>query len=187
MSNLNELSSSVQNLAKQYKGVIEVGEFLASLGSLDNLACEIEARVEKAKQAETAKTEQLHKIEAAVAEQAATHDSNIKIARERAEKIVAEATDSAERVLSDARERATEIDAGARARLEAHDGEFQRLTDSIDALNAEIGQARGVLAETFGRRVSFTWQDHPAATFTLNPGEDPLEAAEHLLTAIADI
>ncbi len=48
-------------------------------------------------------------------------------------------------------------------------------------------KARGVLAETFGRRVSFTWQDHPTATFTLNPDEDPLQAAEHLLTAIADI
>jgi transcription-repair coupling factor (superfamily II helicase) len=48
-------------------------------------------------------------------------------------------------------------------------------------------KARGILAETFGRRVSFAWQDHPALTFTLNPGDDPVQAAERLLTVIADL
>jgi transcription-repair coupling factor (superfamily II helicase) len=47
-------------------------------------------------------------------------------------------------------------------------------------------KARGILAETFGRRIAFAWQDHPAITFTLNPDDDPIHAAERLLTAIAD-
>jgi hypothetical protein len=44
-----------------------------------------------------------------------------------------------------------------------------------------------VLTETFGRRLSFSWQEGPSVTFALNPGDDPLQAAERLLTAISEI
>jgi chromosome segregation ATPase len=145
--NLNELSSSVQNLGKQYAAVIKVGEFLSSLSSFDNLACEIEARVEKAKQAETAATEQLHKIEAAVAEQAATHERNIKTSREQAEAFLAGAVTEGNAVIDAANAKAEQIDAGARARLEAHDADFVRVTEHRDALNAEVERARVALED----------------------------------------
>ena len=145
--NLNELSSSVQNLGKQYAAVIKVGEFLASLGSLDNLACEIEARVEKAKQAEIKANEALSKVQAAVAEQAATHDSNIKVARERAEKIVADAQSRAATIVAEAEAKVVESNDEIARRTMHADQAFDFAKGELDALNVEIAKAEAVLKE----------------------------------------
>jgi transcription-repair coupling factor (superfamily II helicase) len=48
-------------------------------------------------------------------------------------------------------------------------------------------KSRGILAEHFGRRIQFAWQDHPVVTLALAGSDDPITATEHLLQAIADL
>jgi cell division septum initiation protein DivIVA len=140
MSNLNQLSSSVQNLAKQYAAVIEVGKFLGTLGALDTLANEIEERVSTLRKNEQEATAALYSVQSAIAEHTAAHEANIKASRAQAEKIVSDAAATACIVLETARDDAQHIEQGAKARLEAHDGEFLRLQDALADVNASIAQ-----------------------------------------------
>lgn len=81
-----------------------------------------------------------------------------------------------------------------RVRAVGADATAKAISGGKDSVRVEfesaqrIGKkARAVLTETFGHRLSFSWQETPCVTFALNPGDDPLQAAERLLIAIAEI
>lgn len=160
MSNLNQLSSNVQNLAKQYAAVIEVGKFLASLGSLENLSNELQVQHDAIAGKLAYATLQLSKVEAAVAEQAATHQRNLQTSREQNQQIVDEGKVRAAQIVNEALSNATRIadDADALRRTmddakESHKAQIGELDqqiavrgDELQRVNEAIAAARAKIA-----------------------------------------
>jgi transcription-repair coupling factor (superfamily II helicase) len=87
------------------------------------------------------------------------------------------------RLLEVMRVRAHGADVGATAIVAGKDA----VTIAFESLHRIGRKVRSALTEQFGRRVTYSWQDHPAITFAPSAGEDPIQAAEALLTAIAEL
>ncbi|MBN2307609.1 MAG: transcription-repair coupling factor [Candidatus Hydrogenedentes bacterium] len=90
-----------------------------------------------------------------------------------------------QRLLAVMRTRALGADAGA-SRIVAGKG---GVTVEFDTGHALTRQNRNTLAQEFGDLLEFAWQDTPSATLRVSSEspEDMLKAAQHLLTAIADL
>ncbi len=109
---------------------------------------------------------------------------------EDADEMVAELTDRfgrppapVRRLIDIMRVRARGADLGATsitASKEAVRIEF----DSAHVLTKKV---RALLAEQFGSRITFAWQERPGLTFSLGSGDDPLQSTEHLLAALNDL
>jgi hypothetical protein len=56
----------------------------------------------------------------------------------------------------------------------------------FDAGRVLSRQARAALQQEFGPGLAFAWRDTPSVTFTFPDGQDPLQAADHLLNALAN-
>ena len=158
-ANLNDLSSNVQNLAKQYKGVIELGEFLASLGSLDNLANETKARAEQARKdeaqaaadrdaARAAYKADKDKRDAAATKAAQDAQDALDAANNSAAAIVLEAQRKADALIEEATQRRALLDADFTSVQEACDArvlELARAQKTLDGVNAQIDTLRAKL------------------------------------------
>lgn len=158
-ANLNDLSSNVQNLAKQYKGVIELGEFLASLGSLDNLATEAKARAEQARKDEAQATADRDaaraaykadkdKRDAAAAKTAQDAQDAIDAANNSAAAIVLEAQRKADALIEEATKQRALLDAdfaSVQASLDARVIDLTRAQKTLDGVNAQIDTLRAKL------------------------------------------
>ena len=140
MSNLNQLSSSVQNLAKQYASVIEVGKFLGTLGALETLTQETQAEHDRVAGVLVEANAQLVKVQSAIAEHAADHERNIKVSREQAEKIVADAIAQAETIENDAEQHASKVRAVAEAAQHDDENRVAGRVAELAALDAQIAQ-----------------------------------------------
>jgi len=151
MSNLNELSSSVQNLAKQYASVIKVGEFLASLGSLDNLAGEIEARVAQAKWDEAAALEAYGEAKRVLREQLKQNQQAAGQAHAQAEKIVSDAHEQAAKRFVEVSAKAAAMDAEDEQRRKEFEHQYEHNKKVLAVIEGEVAFAEKRLAELNGQ------------------------------------
>jgi len=147
MATLNELSSSVQNLGKQYAAVIKVGEFLSGLASLDNLGNEIEARVEKLKQAEAVAIDKLSAAEAEAHQQVELNKASVDSANAAADDIVAEAKRIALVITGEAVQKADENYAVMAKRGEDFEKQWRASHAALAAAEAATAVAQQRLEE----------------------------------------
>lgn len=109
MSKYTQMAESVRNLAKQYKSVVDMGEFLNDIGAHESHAIEVKRRVEKLNAEETEATLALARAQAAVADVEAEAQQIRDQARAEATAVAAAAHDDQVRILSDARAEAERI------------------------------------------------------------------------------
>jgi len=147
MSKLQQLSSSVQHLAKQYSAVIEVGKFLESAGSLENLVSEIEARVAVARAAEATALEAKTLVEQGlqkVKDDAAEHIKQVKAS---AAAIVGDANIKAAKIVADAMQRGKELDEAVQKSKEHYKNVFDEEEGKLLRLKRELESAQKTLAQ----------------------------------------
>lgn len=160
IENVSQAAEAAKVLAKQFRTIIEVGEFLGSIASLDQRAAEAGAAAKKASDAADAQQARLAEVSKELAALQASFDSikanaaqAVKDAQAKADSIVGDARSLAAKEIEEAQKERAEIDAetekaeaehekkmadfavaesDAQARLEAINGE-------IDALKKRIG------------------------------------------------
>lgn len=159
MSNLKHTAESVKNLAKQYASVIEMGKFLESVSSLDNLADELEAKVAELREQTEAAQVELNLAVTAKADAIREAEAKLSHAQAEAEQIVATAKGDRAQIIEEAKAEAAAIhDAAvhvateAQLQLEAKHAEARGLDlaigsklEELERINAAIAEARAKL------------------------------------------
>lgn len=153
MNKINELSSSVQNLAKSYSAVIQLGEYLSGLSSVENLACEIEARIERARSDEKEAVAAKAKAETTYAAERAKGEGDARSAREAAEELLTSARAQAQGLVAAAKIAAQQIIDAAEARKAEAEMETavlieedEHLSTMLNAKQRQLDELRGSIA-----------------------------------------
>ena len=150
MSEIMKAAAEVKKLAKGFKAIVDMGEILEGLGSLDQAAEEVQARVKAAKQAEI---EANRKTSDAM--QALAHaEENVKDATLKAGMIVSAAEAEASRILVTAQKTMQVEAAGIEARkqqaeavVKAKHEEAAKIKQDIDGL----GKVKSMLEDKIGQ------------------------------------
>ena len=149
MSNLNELSSSVQHLAKAYRSVIALGEHLSGVAAIDNLADEARARTVAAEEAEAKATAALAAAESEYRERVRVQEQALEDGQRQFDTLKREAEDRAARIIADAERAASEVAFNAQR-------EANRLAVQASEALATIENAERIVAELTAEKEQLT-------------------------------
>lgn len=145
MSKITEISSAVQNLAKQYAAVIEMGKFLEGIGPLENIENETKERIVAFRAQEKKAVADAAEAQKRFIEIQAAQAQAVKAAREQIDKTINEGQNIARNLIAEAREKARTIAEQATvqhaALLAKHDVSskaFQELQNKVSAKKAEL-------------------------------------------------
>lgn len=159
MSNLKHTAESVKNLAKQYASVIEMGKFLESVSSLDNLADELEAKVAELREqtdkaqvelnlAVTAKADAIREAEAKLSHAQAEAEQIVATAKGDRAQIIDEAKAQAAAIREEAESLLTSANAACEQRASAAadlDTVIKSKHEELERINTAIAEARAKL------------------------------------------
>lgn len=148
MSKLHEAGSSVAHLAKQYAAVIELGKFFETIGSLENLEAETQARLVKLNEELNDANTILVGVRKRSEELVLDNISVMEKAQYEAHEIVATAQTLAHNTVDAATARANKLDADVQALEQATRDKFADREAVISGLDAEIALRREKLAAT---------------------------------------
>lgn len=131
-----QASKEAQNLGKQLKSVIKVGNYLAELGSLEQALAEAEPATARAKKAQAEAEKQLAQTE----DQLQIAADALVVIKQDAQVTERESVIAAEHLVADARKTATEI-------VDLAAAEADQLTVKMQARIKVLGQERDALAQ----------------------------------------
>lgn len=157
MSNLLNASQDVQALAAKFKNIVALGEYLATLGSLENIESEIKARIEKVKGDEK-KARDMQKIAEAdlitantdLANARGWRDSTIQDAKDEAARIEAKAMTEGSKIMDEAKANAEQFgdhflkvkqeSVDLEAQIVAKNAELQAVEEKIEKAKAKVAK-----------------------------------------------
>jgi cell division septum initiation protein DivIVA len=158
--NMKAAGESVRHLAKAYKAVLDLGEYLERVGDLENAEAEAKARLEGVRVELGFARSELDTVNGQLADVKAQAEAFTSAAKAEAEQAVDLANRTAESIVNDARAHAATVIADATAhagrvgneieaatarlgeieqRILVRQAEHDRITREIEALRARIG------------------------------------------------